>query len=228
MCKLPGHSIIKCVMTIVVWDLITYLFTDINGAVAKVWEWIISFILHFTGHFTSMLGSKLFCIGERDLGYHCFKLNGKTHPKATFCISSSENSSVQTCHLYTKHVSQWTKLHWIPIVIKIIRRLWIQMVMVAWICFLFQMDESPVIRCRDILLTRYIFCYHSGSLPNRTWMIVISYGFLWHVICHPCYNLNVFYLPLQWSWRSMDDEMCPTILVESDYLPMSQCHCWVD
>ena len=33
-----------------VWDEITYLFLNFNGAVNKVWEWLSDFIPHFPGH----------------------------------------------------------------------------------------------------------------------------------------------------------------------------------
>ena len=32
------------------WDEITQLFQNINGATIKFWEWISNFISHFTGH----------------------------------------------------------------------------------------------------------------------------------------------------------------------------------
>ena len=33
-----------------VWDNITYPFPNFNGVTVEVWEWIINFIPHFTGH----------------------------------------------------------------------------------------------------------------------------------------------------------------------------------
>ena len=36
-----------------VWDVITYPFPNFNGATVEVWEWIINFTTHFTGHVIS-------------------------------------------------------------------------------------------------------------------------------------------------------------------------------
>ena len=43
---------------------IIYPFLNFNGATVEVWEWMISFILHITGHVNTFLGLKLIHISK--------------------------------------------------------------------------------------------------------------------------------------------------------------------
>ena len=47
-----------------VWDEITYPFRNFNGATVEVWEWMINFTLHITGHVNTFLRLKLIHISK--------------------------------------------------------------------------------------------------------------------------------------------------------------------